>query len=165
MDGAAFDFLEVDAVAREGLEGGKKRSRAVSEAHGDGHFVSIGRRRGGFGGGAEQKKSSEILGVVLNAGGENYASIMLRGTARSDGRASFVSPGDSLAHASRRVFRRNALEVRMLDKKAFALGESHGMRSDGAEAIERGSGTTDEVMCDGQNGLGGDGESAFEERS
>jgi len=55
VDGAAFDFLEVDAVFGEGFEGGQERAGAVGEAHGDGHFAGVGRWRcGGCGCGGEK---------------------------------------------------------------------------------------------------------------
>src|SRR5256885_16599021 len=43
VDGAAFDFLEVDAVAGKGFEGGEERAGFVSKAQGDRHLVSFGR--------------------------------------------------------------------------------------------------------------------------
>jgi hypothetical protein len=37
------------------------------------------------------------------------------------------------------------------------------MRSDGANVVERSAWASDEVMFDGEDGFGGDGEGAFEE--
>ena len=51
----------------------------------------------------------------------------------------------------------------MCDEEAFALREGHGMRGDGANVDECGAGAGDEVMLDGEDGFGGDGEGAFEE--
>ena len=38
MNGAAFDFHQIDAVARKGLEGGKERAGFVRKTESDGHF-------------------------------------------------------------------------------------------------------------------------------
>lgn len=65
MDGAAFDFLQVDAVFGERFERGEEGAGTVGEAHGDGHFVSVGRGRVVFGGGTEEEEAGEIFGVVL----------------------------------------------------------------------------------------------------
>lgn len=113
MDGAAFDFLQVDAVLSEGLERGKKRPGAVGQAHGDGHLVGLGRGGRSFGSGAQQKKAGEIFGVVLDAGEENDSAVMFGGAAGGDGGVGFVAAGEGFAHASGRVFGWNALEVRM----------------------------------------------------
>ena len=51
VDGAAFDFLQVDAVFCEWFERGKERAGTVGQAHGDRHFVSVGRGWFYFGGG------------------------------------------------------------------------------------------------------------------
>jgi hypothetical protein len=45
VDGAAFDFLEVDAVFGERFKRGEERAGAVCQAHGDGYFVRVGSRR------------------------------------------------------------------------------------------------------------------------
>ena len=42
MDWAAFDFLQVHFVTREGLQGGEQRSRAMREPHGERHFMGVG---------------------------------------------------------------------------------------------------------------------------
>ncbi len=164
MDGAAFDFLEVDAVPCEGLKRGEKCAGAVGEAHGDGHLARVRDRRIGFGGAAEQEKTGEIFVVVLDSLGENDAAIMFGGAASGDARATFVAARDRFAHASGRVFRGNTLQVRMGRKKALALGQSHGVGSDRMEAAERRAGATDEVMFDAEDGLGGDREGAFEKQ-
>ncbi len=69
VDGAAFDFLQVDAVFCEGRERGEECARAVGQAHGNRHFARVGSGRCGFGGGAEEDEAGEIFGVVLKAGG------------------------------------------------------------------------------------------------
>ena len=69
VDGAAFDFLQVDAVFCERLERGEQCAGAVGEAHGDGHLACVWRRRLRFVDGAQQHKAGEIFGVVLNVGG------------------------------------------------------------------------------------------------
>ena len=51
----------------------------------------------------------------------------------------------------------------MSEEETFALSESHGMRGDGADGIERRAGAADEVMLDGEDCFGGDGQSAFQE--
>ena len=49
-------------------------------------------------------------------------------------------------------------------EEAFALSQRHGMTRDRADGIERGAGAADEVMLDGEDGFGSDGERAFEEK-
>ena len=51
----------------------------------------------------------------------------------------------------------------MRDEEAFALRQGHGMTCDGANIVECGTGAADEVMLDGEDGFGGDGEGTFEE--
>lgn len=51
----------------------------------------------------------------------------------------------------------------MRDEETFALREGHGMAGNGEEVVEGGAGAADEVMLDGKDGFGGDGEGAFEE--
>ena len=161
VDGTTLDFLEVDAVFGEGLERGEKCAGAVGEAHGDGHFVGAGRRRRGLGSGAEKKKAREILGVVLNVGGEDDGGVVFGGAAAGDGSGGFVAAREDFADAAGGVFGGNAFQVGMSDEETFALREGHGMACDGAEVVECGAGAADEVMLDGENRLGGDGEGAF----
>ena len=42
VDGAAFDFLEVDAMAGERFESGEECAGLVGETESDGHFVGCG---------------------------------------------------------------------------------------------------------------------------
>ena len=42
VNGAAFDFAEIDVVARKGFESGEERAGAMRELHGDGHFAGVG---------------------------------------------------------------------------------------------------------------------------
>jgi hypothetical protein len=163
VDGAAFDFLQVDAVFCKRLERGEERAGAVGEAHGDGHFASVRWRQPRFVGGAEEDEASEIFGVVLKAGGENDAVVVFGGAAAGDGCGSFVAAGEGFADAAGGVFGGDALEMRMCDEESFALREGHGMRGDGADVAECGAGAADEVMLDGEDGFGDDGEGTFEE--
>src|SRR5882724_11607938 len=76
VNGAAFDFLEVDAVPGEGFKSGEERARFVSEAQGKRHFVSYGRselRR--LRGRDEQNEAGEIFGIVVNVFGEDGAAV------------------------------------------------------------------------------------------
>lgn len=41
VDGTAFNLEQIHAVLREGLEGGKERSRAMREAHGKRDFAGV----------------------------------------------------------------------------------------------------------------------------
>ena len=164
VDGAAFDFLEVDAVFGKGFEGGEESTGAVCEAHGDGHFACVGSRLWGFGGGAEEHEAGEILGVVLDVGSEDDAGVVFSGAAARYGCAGFVAASQGFADAAGGVFGGDSLQVRMGDEEAFALSESHGMTRDGADRIERGAGAADEVMLDGEDGFGSDVEGAFEEK-
>jgi len=51
VDWSAFDFAEIDVVAREGFESREQRAGSVRELHCDGHFarVGAGRHCGGVG--------------------------------------------------------------------------------------------------------------------
>src|SRR5580658_1266269 len=115
-----------------------------------------------FGGGAEQEKAGEIFGVVLKVGGENDAGIVFGGAATGDGGGGFVAASENFANAAGGVFGGDAFHVRMGDEEAFALGEGHGVARDGANFVEGGAGAADEMVLDGEDGFGGDGESAFE---
>jgi len=161
VDGAAFDFEQVDAEAAEGFEGGKESARTMSQAHGDGHFARIRGRRCGFRGGTEQDEAGEIFWVVLDVGGEDNAGVMFGGAAAGDGCGRFVAASEGFANAAGGVFGGDALEVRMCGEETFALRESHGMRGHGADGIEGGAGAADQVVFDGEDGFGGDGERAF----
>lgn len=164
VDRAAFDLLQVNAVSCERLERGEERAGAVREAHGDGHLTRFKAWQLGFAGGTQQKKASEIFHIVLNAGYENDAAVVFRGAASGDGRGSFIAAGDHFAHASGGIFRGDALQTRMRNKKTLALGQGHGVGSDGAEIVERRAAAADEVMLDWQDGLRGDSEGAFEKK-
>lgn len=122
VDGAAFDFLEVDAVFCEGFERGEEGAGAVGEAHGDGHFAGGGRWRSGFGCRTQQDEAGEIFWVVLDVGGQDDAGVVFGGAAACDGGARFVAAGQGFADAACGVFGGDALEVRMHGEKALALG-------------------------------------------
>jgi hypothetical protein len=164
VDGAAFDFLKVDAVFGERFERGEERAGAVSEAHGDRHFVRVGRRRLRFVGGAKEDEPGEIFSVVLDVGGEDDAAVVFGGAATGDGCVGFVAAGKSLAHAAGSVFGGNALEVRMRREETFALSESHGMTRDRTNRVQSRAGAADQVVLDGENGLRSDGEGALQEQ-
>lgn len=140
VDGAAFDFLEVDAVFGEGLERSKERAGAVGEAHGEGHFAGVRSGRWGFGGGAKEYEAREIFGVVLDVGGEDDAGVVLGGAGAGDGGAGFVAASQGFTDAAGGVFGGNAFEVGMSDEEAFTLGQRHGMTCDGAEVAKCGAG-------------------------
>ena len=163
VDGAAFDFLEVDAVFGEGFKRGEERAGAVCQAHGDGHFVSVGSRWVLYVGGAKEDEPGEIFSVVLDVGSEDDTGVVFGGAAAGDGGAGFVAAGQCFSNAAGGVFCRDALEVRMRREKTFALSESHGMRGYGADGIKRRAGAADQVMLDGEDCFSGDGEGAFEE--
>ena len=88
---------------------------------------------------------------------------MFGGTAAGDGCGGFVATREGFADAAGGVFGGNAFEAGMSDEETFALGESHGMGGYGADGIEHGAGAADEVMFDGEDGFGSDGEGAFQE--
>ena len=164
MDRAAFDFAEIDIVARERLESGEERSGAMRELHCDRHFARVG---GGCQGGgvrfsAEQNEAREIFGVVLNFFGKDDAVIVIGGATAGDGGGNFVAATEDFADAASGIFGGDAFEERMLGEKAFTLRERHRMRGDGLDLIERGAGDGDEIELDGENCLGGDGEAIFE---
>ena len=164
VDRAALDFLEIDTVLCEGLEGGEQGAGAVGEAHGDGHFMGIWSGRRDFAGGAEQEEAGEIFGVVLDIRSEDDARVVFRGAAPGDTCAALITAVDGFAHASGGVFGGNALEMRMCGEEALALSQRHGVRSHGTKAIERRARTADEMMLDGQDGFRRDGESALEQK-
>ena len=133
MDGAAFDFLEIDAVAGEGFEGGEERAGFVSEAQGKRHFVGLGRselRR--LRGRNEQNEAREVFGIVVNVFGEDDAALDRGSAARGDTRERFVAAGDDFADAAGGVFRRNALQIGVREEEFFALCKRDGMGGDGA---------------------------------
>ncbi len=134
MDGAAFDFLQVDAVAGEGFKSGEERAGFMSEAKGDRHLVGFGRcelRR--LRGRNEQNEAREIFGIVVNVFGEDGAAVDRGSAARGDTRERFVTAGDDFADATRGVFRRNALQIGMREEEFFALCKRDGMGGDGAK--------------------------------
>ena len=134
VDGAAFDFLEVDAVAGEGFKSGEERTGFVSEAQGKRHFVGFRRselrrlRRGD-----EQNEASEVFGIVVNVFGEDDAAVDGGSAARGDACERFVAAGDDFADATGGVFRRDALQIGMREEEFFALCKRDGMRGDGAK--------------------------------
>src|SRR4029077_7881335 len=98
------------------------------------------------GAGTNQTKPGEFLVVVLEVMGEDDAAIVFCGAASSDGRATLIAAGERLAHAASRIFRRHAFDARVSEEETFALSKSHGMRSDGADGIERRAWTANEAM-------------------
>ena len=78
---------------------------------------------------------------------------MFGGAAAGDGSGSFVAAGEDFADAAGSVFGWNALEARVSHKKAFALRESHGMRGDGTDGIERRTGAANESMLNREDSL------------
>ncbi len=125
--------------------------------------MCVWQRRWGFVGGAEEKEAREIFGIVLDVGGEDDTCIVFRGAATGDGCGRFVGPGQDFADAAGGVFGGDALEVGMRGKEALALGQGHGMRGHGAYRVEGRARAANQVMLDGENGFGGDGEGAFKE--
>lgn len=162
---AAFDLEKVDTVFRERVKECEKGSGAMSEPHGQGHFVSIERVEFGCSRGGDQKnEASEIFGIVLDILGDDEATVMLRGTGSGDGGERFVTKGESLADAAGGVLRGNALEMGTGGEEVLTLSESHGVRGHGADVLKRRAGTADEVMFDGQNRFRNDGQLAFEQQ-
>ena len=161
---AAFDFAQIDIVARERFERGEKRAGSMRELHRDGHFARVGGGRdcGGVGFAAQQDEAREIFGVVLDFFGEDYAAVVIGGAASGDCGGDCVAAAEDFADAAGGVFGGDALEERMLREEAFALRERHGMRRDGFDLVERGAGDSDEIELDGENCFGGDGEAIFE---
>jgi hypothetical protein len=165
VDGAAFDFQQVDGVAGERLERGQKRAGLMGEAHGDGHFVGVGRGQcGGLFLGDEQNEAGEIFGVVLDGCGEDDAVVVIGGALTGDGSVGLLLAGKGFAHAAGGVFRGQAFPLGMLVEKLFALREGHGMGGDGADTGEGRARAADEVMLDGEDSFGDNLEFAFEEQ-
>lgn len=128
VDGAAFNLEEIYAVLREGFERGKERSRAMREAHREGDLASVrGQPCGGLLLGEQENKARKILGVVLDAFGEDRGAIMLGGAAPGNGGSGFVAAKNDFADAAGGVFRRNALPFGMRGEETFALRERHGV--------------------------------------
>jgi hypothetical protein len=159
----AFDFTEIDVVARERLESGEQRAGAMRELHRDRHFARVGggRECGGIGFAPQQDETREIFGVVLDFFGEDHAAVVICGTAAGDSGRNFVATAKDFAHAAGGIFGRDALVERMLREEALALRERHGMRRDGLDLVERCAGDCDEIQLDGKNCFGGDGELIF----
>lgn len=112
----------------------------------------------------KQDEAGEVLGVILNRFAEDDGAVMSGGAASGDGGVRFISTLHHLANAAGSIFGGDALESGMGHEEAFALGESHGMGSNGAEVFEARSGTGHEVMFNGKNGFTADFERAFEEQ-
>ena len=164
VDGAAFDFAEIDVVAREGFESGEQRAGAMRELHCDGHFARVGGGSdcGGVGFAAEQDEAREIFGVVLDFFGEDHAVVVIGGPAAGDCGGNRIAAAEYFADAAGGIFGGDALVQRMLCEEAFALRERHRMRRDGFDLVERRAGDCDEIELDGKNRFGGDGEPIFE---
>lgn len=165
MDGPAFDFLQVHAVAREGFERAEKRARLVRKPESDGHFVGVSSRdlrcRLLWN---QQNKTSEILGIVLNVFGQNDPSVDISGAARRDSRERFVAARNRFAHAAGGIFTGDALQVRMGEEKLFALRERDRMRRNGAKIGKRSARAADELMLNVQNGFRDDRQVAFDKQ-
>ena len=161
---AAFDLEEIDAVFGERFKSGEERSGPVGEAQGEGDFACLRREpRRSLVIRDQENKASEVFRVVLDARGKNHAVVMLGGAPASNGRAGVVSAGEHFANAAGRIFRGNALQLRMSGEEAFALRKSHGMRGHGSNARERGTGDTDEMVLDEKDGFRDDGEPALQQ--
>lgn len=109
MDGAAFNFLEVDAVAGERFECGKESARFVGEAQGERHFIGL--RQGmlcDLCGRDKQDEASEIFGIVVNVFGKDYAAIDGGCTMGGDSGEGFFTARNDFADAASSVFRRDA---------------------------------------------------------
>jgi hypothetical protein len=150
-------------VPGERFERSEESAGAMGEAHGDGHFAGVGSRRRSIASGTQKKKAGEIFSVVLDLGGEDDPSVMFGGAMAGDGCGGFVAASQDFANAAGGVFGRDALEMGMSYEEAFALRQGHGMTGDGADVAELGAGAADELMRDGEDGFGRDGEGAFEE--
>ncbi len=110
VDGPAFDLEKIDTVSREWFKKGEERAGTVSEAHGKRNFAGIlGNPRRNLIFRKQKHEAGEILGVVLDALGENHGVIMLGGAAAGNGGARFISPSEDFADAAGGVFRGNAL--------------------------------------------------------
>ena len=165
MDGAAFDFLQVDAVAREGFESGEKRAGFVGEAQSERHFIGFGRSElRGLRRRHEQNETREIFRIVVNVFGENDAAVDGGGAAGGDSGKRFVAAGDDFADAAGGVFGGDAFQAGMGEEKFFALRERDGMRGDGAKIGERCAGASDELMFDVKNRFRNDAQIAFNEQ-
>jgi hypothetical protein len=93
VDRATFDLEKIDAIFRKWFEGGKERAGTVSEAHGERNFASLdGNPQRRFVFRKQQHEAGEILGVVLDALGENHGVVMFSGVTPGDGGAGFVAP-------------------------------------------------------------------------
>ena len=101
MNRAAFDFAEIDVVARERFESGEQRAGSVGELHRDRHFACVGggRESGGVGFAAQQDEAREIFGVVLDFFGQDDAFVVVGGAASGDGGGDFVATAEDLAQA------------------------------------------------------------------
>lgn len=164
MDGTALNLEQVNAVECKWFQRGKERARLVSKAQRQGHLASFRLPVAGSKGGRNEKhEPGEVFRVVLNAFGKNHAVIVVGGGAARDGRRGFVAARQNFSHASRGVFGRHTLEIRMSDEELFTLREGHRMRGDGTNVRKGGSGTSDEVMLNGKNRLSDDGEITFQE--
>src|SRR5256885_4257323 len=134
VDGAAFDFLEVYAVAREGFKSGEEGAGLVGKAQGKRHFVGSGRselRR--LRGRNEQNEAREVFGIVVDVFGEGGAAVDRGSAARGDTRERFIAARDDFADTAGGVFRGNALQIGMREEEFFALCKRDGMRGDGAK--------------------------------
>src|SRR5207248_9470901 len=142
---AAFDLEQVHAVFGKGFERSEQRTGTMSESHGKGSFAGFaGEPRSRFFFRHEKNKTREVLGIVLNAFGENHAMIMLSGAARGNGGARLVSGGNSFADAPGGVLGGHTLPFGMGRKKALALRQRHWMRGHRPDSIEPSSGQRSE---------------------
>lgn len=126
VDGAAFDFLEVDTVAGEGFESGEKGAGLVSEAKSNGHFVGNGRNElRGKCFGDEQDKASEVFRIVVNVFGQDFSTVNFGGTAGGDSGKGFVSAGDDFADAAGGVFCGDTFQIGVRKEEFLALSEGY----------------------------------------
>lgn len=164
MDRAALDLQQINSVFCERLERSKERARTVRQAHGDGHFTGVLRGWLGVPRGTQQDKAGKVLRIILNARGEDVAAVVLRGAAAGNSRATAIAVRDHVTNASGGIFRGNTLQVRMSHKESLALRECHWMRSDRPQTSERRAATTDQMVLDRQDRLGGNREGALQKQ-
>ena len=109
---AAFDFAEIDVVARERFERGEQRAGAMRELHRDGHFARVGggRDSGGIGFAPQQDETREIFGVVLDFFGEDHTVVVIGGAASGDCGGDFVAAAEDFADTAGGVFGGDALD-------------------------------------------------------
>jgi len=165
MNGATFNFEQVDGVVGKRLERGKQGAGTVSEAKRNGHLTGGG--RGKFFGtlrGKQEDEACEIFRIVVDVFGKDDTAIDVGGAASCNAREGFVASGEGVANATGGVFRGNAFQLWVSAKEILALGERDRMRGDGTNVREGGARTANELMFDVEDGFGNHREIAFEQK-